>query len=431
MLAGLFFFGCAILYNPWTIQIAVHAARSLLHRPWTRLPNPADVHRMELVYAALGAVVWGWSLLLGSRESLDRFFRRSLVEKLVLAFVAFLIPFATLEVALRPYTTQLGKQTSLFVKDNTLGWKMRPSTKQPWGGVMVTTNAKGLRGPEVAYEKPAGVVRVLYLGDSVAFGYMVARWQNTFPFIADTLVARAAGVRVETIDAGVGGYSPWQEFRYLRDEGMRYDPDVVVVNFVLNDVTEKFTLVQYGGYEEPVQLRNSYYSWLDVILSHSALVYQVKNFAREWKARRVLGSDTQLGAIKKEIFDVETMMRHPNDEHVQGAWKMTLENLQEIFDLCRERGVSTLLVIHPFAVQLDDPAALDAPQRQLGAYAREHGIRTVDLLPILRRHLDENGRTALSLYLDHDHLSIEGHRVAAAAIADTLSAIVEERRARR
>lgn len=428
LLTGAFFLACALLYNPWTISLAVDGIRKALNRPWTRVPDTASVLRMELVYFALGAVALGAGLLIGARPRLDRFFRRPAAATLVLACLAFAVPAATLEVALRPYTPTTGKTTSLFVKDRALGWRLRPSATQPWGGVTVTVNARGLRGPELAYEKTPGTFRVLYLGDSVTFGYMVERWQDTFPFVTDSLLSATAGSRVETINTAVDGYSPWQEFEVLRGEGIRYDPDVVVVNFVLNDVTEKFTLVRYGGLEESRQLRESYYSRLDAILSGSALAYQVKNFAREWKAKRVLGSDPQLGAIRRQAFDVDALMRNPDADYIQGAWSITLGNMQKIFDFCGERGIPVLLAVYPFRVQLDSPDELSAPQRRLCAYARERGIRTVDFLPVLRAHLDATGRSPDSLFLDDDHLSVAGHRVIASALADSLAVVVGGRR---
>jgi lysophospholipase L1-like esterase len=417
-LAGGFFVLCALLYNEWLIEAAVLFMRKALNRPWTTIPDAGIVRRMEMAYAALAALLIGCGMLIGASQRLDRFFRRPLVASALLAFFAFFVPAATLEVALRPYAQRLSKDTSLFVKDDALGWRLRPSTTQPWGGISVTTNAKGLRGPEIPYEK-TDARRILYLGDSVTFGYMVERWEDTFPYAIEARL-EASGMDVETVNSGVGGWSCWQHLVFLEDEGLRYEPDLVVVGFVLNDVTEKFTLVRFGGAEESRQLRESYYSRLDVILTRSALAYQVRNFAREWKAKRVLGSDPKLGAIERQAFDVETLMRYPDRQHIKEAWKLTLENLQRIFDVCAERGIPALLVIHPFAIQLDSPDDLTAPQRHLSGYARANGMAFVDLLPVLRRHLADTGQSAGTLYLDHDHLSIEGHQIVAEILTPRL-----------
>jgi hypothetical protein len=422
--AGIYFLVCALLYNTWLIAAAVEFVRTTLNRPWTTMPDPTDVRRMEMVYLAIGAVLTGTGLLIGARTGLDRAFRRGWVATIVLSFLAFLVPVATLEVALRPLTPELGKVTSLFTRDAELEWKMRPNATQSWGGIQVTTNSLGFRGPEPASQPPPGTVRILHLGDSVAFGFMVKRWQDTFPFVVDSLL-ESDGMNVETLNTGVGGYSPWQELVVLRRQVEGFSPDVAVLNFVLNDVTEKFTLVRYGGLEESRQLRDSYYSRLDVILGRSALAYQVRNLTREWKAKRVLGGDPHLGAIEREVFSVDMLIHHPEKNHIQAAWRITLTNVQSIFDYCQARGIPLLLVIHPFRMQFDAPGEMDLPQRKLTTYARAHGVHTVDLLPILNRHLDETDEFPAAIYVDHDHYSVEGHRVVAGVVADSLRTLLD------
>src|SRR6476646_7933680 len=115
----------------------------------------------------------------------------------------------------------------------------------------------------------------------------------------------------------------------MQKEGARYTPDLVVVGFVLNDVTEMFHLVKFGGAEEGFQMRHAASSWLDRVLSKSAIVYEVQNVTREIKAKRRLGSDVRLGAIKQQSLEVETLMRKPDQANVKTAWDFALNDLQK------------------------------------------------------------------------------------------------------
>src|SRR5262245_55188805 len=45
----------------------------------------------------------------------------------------------------------------------------------------------------------------------------------------------AIGISVEVINAGVGNYNTIQEVQYFLTEGYKYHPDVVVLNFFIND----------------------------------------------------------------------------------------------------------------------------------------------------------------------------------------------------
>jgi hypothetical protein len=198
-------------------------------------------------------------------------------------------PLLLLDLGLRPFVEP---KTTLFVPDRELGWRPRAGAKDEWGHVRVEINAKGLRGPEIAWEKPGDVFRVLYLGDSLTFGYGIENVAETYPYLVGADLERRMDTTVETVNSGVGGWSPWQEHTYLVREGLRYQPDLIVVGFVLNDITEKFMLVRFGGREYGWQLDRTARSQLDGWLSRSALV----SFAREGFAFLRFGSDLYLGA---------------------------------------------------------------------------------------------------------------------------------------
>ena len=92
----------------------------------------------------------------------------------------------------------------------------------------VRINAKGLRGPDLPYERRAGHPRVLMLGDSQAWGVGVAENET-----AASVLQAVTGA--EVINAGVSGFSTDQELLWLSTEGVRYRPDLVVLVVSGND----------------------------------------------------------------------------------------------------------------------------------------------------------------------------------------------------
>jgi lysophospholipase L1-like esterase len=416
----------AILHNPWLVALAVRAARAIVGRDGIAIPDSSRIFHAALIYliAAVACGVAAW--LVGRVGPLDRFLRRPLIEKVLLAVTVFALPLAWLEIGLRPFVPDQDKSTSLFVRDDDLGWRLRPGATQSWGGVDVTINPRGFRGPVIPYLRTNGATRVLYLGDSVTFGYRVDRWQDTYPFLLGDMLAAREARTVETINLSVEGYSQWQQHGVLTRDGFNYAPDLVVLGFVLNDVTEMFYLPQFGGTDEGFQLRHTYASSLDRLLSKSALVYEIRNVIVELKAKRRLGEDPRLGAIKQEQLDVETIMREPDQPNVAMAWDYALSDLQRIADDCAANDTPLLVVVFPFAVQLGDPEELGAPQQVIATYAREQGIACFDLLPALADSV-AGGRAASDFFVDHDHLSEEGHRVVATLLADTVAAMLSRR----
>ncbi len=121
------------------------------------------------------------------------------------------------------------------VHDPEIGWVNKPGVRTriegPKLSYRVEINAQGLRDREHPYAKPEGVLRVVLLGDSLAWGWGV---DNGRAF-AD-LVEEDLGPGVEVVNLGVPGYSNDQELWMFEREGRRYEPDLVLLCFVLNDV---------------------------------------------------------------------------------------------------------------------------------------------------------------------------------------------------
>ena len=90
-------------------------------------------------------------------------------------------------------------------------------------------SARGLRDRGFDYEKPEGVTRILMLGDSVTYGWGVAVEHTAAKRLARPLNASANG-RFEVVNAGVGNDNTAMEMAWFLNEGVRYDPDLVVLD---------------------------------------------------------------------------------------------------------------------------------------------------------------------------------------------------------
>ena len=422
-LCGVLFLVGAAIYTPAGVSFAVDVARRVFHRPGIALPPVERLHIMQWHFVAFGAGFLLVAWLIGLVPWLARWFRRPAPEKLVLVIVVLAIPIVWGEIVLRAFVPPRDATTKLFMRDDDLGWKLRPGAVDPWGGVAVSINERGYRGPLVPYARAERTRRVLYLGDSVTFGYRVASWHDTFPFLADSLVAARDSMAVETVNLSVEGYSQWQQAIVMEKESARYRPDLVVIGFVLNDVTEMFHLVRFGGAEEGFQMRHAASSWIGRALEKSAIVYEIQNVTREVKAKRRLGQDVRLGAIKQQALEVETLMHHPDQANVKTAWDFALADLQKIADRCAQLDIPLLVVAFPFAVQLSDPEGLGAPQRVLMNYTHARGIAAVDLLPALATRARAD--STASLFLDEDHFSLTGHRAVADLLAPAIAGLLD------
>jgi hypothetical protein len=106
-------------------------------------------------------------------------------------------------------------------------------------GVEIRTNSWGLRGAEFSRNKAAGKKRVLILGDSVVLGWGVPESQIFPTLLQDRLDQES--IRAEVLSAGVSSWNTRNQYEYLRDEGVTFDLDVLVLIIVPNDVVPKNT----------------------------------------------------------------------------------------------------------------------------------------------------------------------------------------------
>jgi len=222
--------------------------------------------------------------------------------------------------------------------------------------VQIRTNARGIRADqEFAYEKPPGKKRIVVLGDSYGLGYGVD--------LDDTFLAEmhrrlgAAGLDCEVINLSVSGFGNAEELIQLRNEGLRYHPDLVLVAWHSSDFTDNirsnlFVLGENGGvdpaatsYLPGLKLRKrlaeySAYRWIAgnshlYVWSREFLARVVKAGLFRLQKRRGDGGQAPEGAPYEARF-------YPNAFEATG--ELTIAILRTMQAECAARG-SDLLVL--------------------------------------------------------------------------------------
>jgi lysophospholipase L1-like esterase len=120
----------------------------------------------------------------------------------------------------------------IYQPDPKLFWKLLPSQNcyTKVGHKPVHINSKGTRGRDFAKDKPENVYRILSLGDSRTFGWGLSE-AETYSGVLESLLQDQFGdkLKIEVINAGVNAWSYGQMYAYLRDVGMKYRPDMVIL----------------------------------------------------------------------------------------------------------------------------------------------------------------------------------------------------------
>jgi lysophospholipase L1-like esterase len=396
------------------LATAVDPGTLLVRPPWNLTNDVREaILRVRLLHAGIGVLLLAVAALSLHNGALARLLARPMVSRALLVLVA-LFPLWIVETSLGALVPIRGQ---IFEPDEELGWRLRPNSRGIWGRTMIEVNGKGLRGPEVDYAKPPGTSRILFLGDSVTFGFFVEE-ADTFPRAVQRSLERSDRMAVEIVNTGVGGYSPWQQKLYLEREGYRYEPDLVIVSFVLNDVTEKFRFARFGGQASDqrgsAQLMLTRKPRLRDRIAISRYLAQYR-----WLKRRRSGIEEGKTKPPESISELRWyhLLYRPDDPHVKKAWDVTLANLAELIDTCDSLRIPVVLVSFPFTDQALGGEAHRSPQRILAAFASQRSVAFLDLLPVLEHEAGARGVPFESYFIDDDHLSPLGAEVAGASIA--------------
>lgn len=109
----------------------------------------------------------------------------------------------------------------------------------------VEWNSKGMRGPDVSYEKPDDTYRILIIGDSFVEAIQQP-YEQTFPALLQAeLNERGGDQKYEVIAMGRTGWGTLHELIYYQVEGYKFDADLVILSFYINDVADTFPRVFY------------------------------------------------------------------------------------------------------------------------------------------------------------------------------------------
>jgi lysophospholipase L1-like esterase len=117
--------------------------------------------------------------------------------------------------------------------------------ERPEFSVDVQLNALGFREPRLPSTKPPGTVRIVALGDSFTQGYGVEEHQS-WPQRLEVLLNAREVQPHEVINLGVPGANPRDYLSYLSDPGLAYQPDVVLVMVMANDVQDRWIQQEFG-----------------------------------------------------------------------------------------------------------------------------------------------------------------------------------------
>ena len=314
------------------------------------------------------------------------------LKKLGLALGSFALCVVLFEVILR--FNGYGN-LEIYQPDPKLYWRLKPNqdcyTKV--GHQPVHINSHGTRGPEFVAAKPANTIRILSLGDSRTFGWGLPD-EETYSRQVEVLLQQhvGRGKTVEVINAGVNAWSFPQMQVFLRDVGLKWSPDFVVLAEanLWTQFSEKNSDEFVKKFMSRVRLKNLLRR---SAIYHFAIEVKLQAFYQRYRTKFIPVDP------KQDQFFKEQQQNDP-DAVFRSA----------IADLCRTAQSNGVKAVLLFVPTLDELASTNQSRVLVSklAVSAKLGVPLVDLTPEL-----SGGGKALYLEADPVHLNADGNAIVA------------------
>ena len=282
-----------------------------------------------------------------------------------------------------------------------LAYEMAPGKEKVyWEDVIVRTNSYGMRDYEPLKGESGSLKRIVVLGDSYTFG-MEVQVEEAYPLLLEKQLNESpAGrdVQYDVLNFGVIGYSTLEEAYVLKHKALRWNPEVVVIGYVLNDPEV-----------DPVQNISAYFQephWWQ----YSHLLRMIARVRNNWEVNRLGGGD---------YYRYLHAKRGPK-------WAGVVRAFDQIEALVSDRGIKILVVIFPsiYGKEWGGWAGswADYPygeiHKQVSDLATQHGFDVVDLYDVYSSY--QPSEVVLAPWDEHPNRF--AHALAAQVIAEKLLA---------
>ena len=163
---------------------------------------------------------------------------------------------------------------------------LRPGLAVEFAGrSRIETDSRGFRSPEVAVPKPAGTVRLAFVGGSTTFCGQASSNERTWPhLVCEGLRDAFPGVRFDYVNAGVTGNRVEDSLLALEHRIRAVEPDVIVLYHAANDLaTDTAELARAAGIAVPEEGRR------DTLLERVSLLWKLVGKNRRFQAAQEQG----------------------------------------------------------------------------------------------------------------------------------------------
>jgi len=302
---------------------------------------------------------------------------------------------------------------------------------------LIRTNSLSLRNPEISQKKNPKTVRVLFVGDSYTFGMGVEE-NEAFPRKTQELFNQqfaTTSASLESINAGLPAADAGYYYLYLKNDGEKLKPDIVVIGFyTFNDIYDdefKLTWTETDPNGLPAKI-TAPLSTIDstgrVISTNIAPKYKMPWIRKSRILTLLTDSLFETTKVRNETTLLSNVCLykpscHDLDEN-KAKTKQLFDGIKKMTDANHQK---LLVVMIPAIWQVYDkyrikynilvplsPTEKSLPHTEFASFFQSRNIDYIDMLPIFLKKPQQ------TYFTEDTHWNTFGHEIAAEAIVEKL-----------
>ncbi len=301
-------------------------------------------------------------------------------------------------------------------------------------------NSQGLRDREIPLEKPANTYRILMLGDSYTFG-IGNNLEDTFSKrLEQKLNSLSRSVHYEVINGGCSSYAPILEYLFLIHKGLKFHPDLVILNYDISDVQDDHKYSQIAEFDEkglPLKVNpiDVQYYYKEVKKGYkSSIPYLDQSELYQFIISRIyqVKKNKEAPQFYQEAQVVAGNIEYDRDLPVReniGDWKKYFDEsaryLQMIHKLLQSKNIQFVITSYPYGTLVNEKE-WEIGRKLRGFDQKVYSTKLFNYLaefsesekiPFLNMTPDFKASKEFPLFYSYDgHFTPAGHEVAAKSL---------------
>ncbi len=250
-------------------------------------------------------------------------------------------------------------------------YELRPGFEGLYAGQLVSVNKLGFRSTETAEDIARSAVRIVVIGDSVAFGQGVRDGEALPDQLAARLRKRLPGP-IAVVNLGVPMYDTCHEYAMFRERAVPLNPQVALLIYLDNDTDPLPLHIKDGAIVTPDTRTGLVGEFMATLRKSSAAYNFVWTYWQVAKVHRVT------------IDQYREMIAAKFNENNPG-WRRSRGCLNDMVGLAKMRSIRLIVIPFPELGAIhQEPYPFRSYVKTVCDAARAQGAECVDVVPTLK-----------------------------------------------